>query len=124
MSAVGTTINQLLRLRAKRKKLQRQADEVKAEETRVTEQLMEALLKQKQTKAGSAKATFSLNQRTVCTVEDWKAFHDWIVDNDKPHLLQKRVALEAFRELVEDGEIPAGTKPEQKWFATLTELKS
>ena len=50
----------------------------------------------------------------VPVVEDWDAFYAFIKDNDMLYLLQKRVGAPAYRELLEAGTPPAGTRPFEK----------
>lgn len=52
--------------------------------------------------------TISINKNILPQVVDWDAFYAYIVDNDAFHMLQKRPAAAAFRELHESGEEVAG----------------
>lgn len=68
------------------------------------------------TKAG----TISLNSTTVATVEDWEAFHQWVYENQAGHMLERRVANVAFREMNDLGEEIPGLKPFDKITVSLT----
>lgn len=55
--------------------------------------------------------TISINKTILPQVVDWDEFYQYIVDNEAFHMLQKRPAAAAFRELHEGGEEVAGVEP-------------
>lgn len=59
----------------------------------------------------TAGATFSVSETVVPAVKDWDAFYGYIAANDAFHLLQRRPASTAWRELHERGETVPGTEP-------------
>lgn len=123
-SVLGTQIDKLTRLRAKRMKKQREVDAFKKEESLLTADIQGAMLKGKLYKSSGRMGTFSLKEVIVPKVDDWRALHQFIRQSDKFELLQKRLGTEAYRELIEDGVVPPGTTPEKIWKATLTTLRS
>ena len=52
-------------------------------------------------------ATATITSKTVPTVRDWDTFYAWIMNNNMPQLLQKRVLQTGYKELRDQGiEIP------------------
>jgi hypothetical protein len=55
--------------------------------------------------------TFSVGEAIVPNAEDWEQIHAYITENNALHLLQNRLSVTAYRELLGQGvEIP-GTVP-------------
>ncbi len=119
-SVLGSEIDKLIRLRAKRMKKQKEVDTLKGEEAALTAALVELCGKNKISKASGRYGTFSTKIVVVPTVEDWPAFYKYIARTKSFELLQRRVGVEAFRERVAAGKLPAGTKADTKTQVTLT----
>lgn len=62
-------------------------------------------------KASSGDGTISINETVLPQVVDWDEFYAYIVENDAFHMLQKRPAAAAFREMHESGEKVNGVEP-------------
>lgn len=82
-------------------------DEFRSLESEVLIQLDEQGMEKASTPAGTA----SINETVLPQVTDWDAFYQYMIDNDSLHLLQKRPAAAAFRELNESGEVINGVEP-------------
>lgn len=62
-------------------------------------------------KASAPAGTISINETVLPQVTDWDEFYKYIVDNDAFHMLQKRPAAAAFRELNDGGFKVGGVEP-------------
>jgi len=57
---------------------------------------------------------------TVPIVDDWDQFYQWLWETKSWHLMQRRIAVGAFREVIDSGgEIP-GLRPDEKVDISLT----
>lgn len=87
---------------------------VKKHEERLDEleqELLAAADKQQLTGGKGTKATFAVSESIVPQVNDWDAFHAFIMKENMLHLLQRRAAVPACRELFElKGAIPGVEK--------------
>jgi len=68
--------------------------------------------------------TVSIRETLVANVDDWDAFYEWIYQTKSGHLLERRVANIAFREMNELGEHIPGLEPFMKKSVSLTKGKS
>ena len=62
-------------------------------------------------KASAPSGTISINETVLPQVNDWDEFYKYITDNDAFHLLQKRPAAAAFREMNDGGFKIGGVDP-------------
>lgn len=108
---LGSKIDQLYQLREEYRELNRKIKEIKQSMSELESTIIEDMdnMELKMTRVGRASATIS--EVTVPTVEDWDAAYQYIIENEAPHLLERRVASTAWRELYEAGELVPGTKP-------------
>lgn len=88
---------------------------------------LEAQIKAKITEQGegmkavaSKLGTASITEEIVPNVDDWDAVWEYMKENDAFHLVQKRVATGAFRELMESGQAVPGMRPVPKVNVSLT----
>lgn len=102
------TIERMFQIRQERKNLS-ERDSQLVEEFRG----LEAQVLQELRKNGGDKISFKglgtaiLSENILPNVTDWDAFYEYIQDTGSLHLLQRRVATAAYRELQETGqEIP------------------
>ena len=65
------------------------------------EELMTQLADADMQAASGSKATASVSESVVPKVEDWETFYRYIHRNNAYHLLERRPAVAAFRELLE-----------------------
>lgn len=119
-NVLGSEIDKLIRLRQKRMAAQKKADEIKKEESLLTESLIEICAKQKIEKASGKLGTFSIKMAPFPVVKDWNEFYAYVRKQDAFELLQKRVGVGAWRERVEAGKVPSGTEVSEIWTSTLT----
>lgn len=60
------------------------------------------------------KLSFSISENTVGNVEDWDQVYAYIRDNNAFHLVQRRLANAAYKELLDMGEALPGVVPFNK----------
>jgi len=65
--------------------------------------------------------TFSLSKSVVPSEIDWELFHQWILDNNMLHLLQRRVSGKEYSDMIAMAESIPGVTPFDK--VTLKTLK-
>lgn len=96
-------ISDLKHIRAERKRLA-DLDKLLVEEWRAAEGvLIKRLDEQKVNRVSTDVATATITEEDVPMVLDWDAFYDYLIENRATHLLQRRVATAAWRELVSNG---------------------
>ena len=101
--ALGVMIDGLYERRAKRIELQREVDNMKAEERELQANIMERLHEMKSAKASGLTANATLKQSTVPKVESWPKFYAYVHKHKAFELLHQRIASTAWAEVVEAG---------------------
>jgi hypothetical protein len=96
---LGTLVDNLFDLRAKKGAIQAQIKVLEEDETRLEQQVIDALNAQGLDQARGKKATVSISETDVPQVVDWDEFHAFLIRRKVPHLLQRRVAPNAYREM-------------------------
>ena len=117
---LGATIDKLYALREDRLDQERKIKKMKEEEENFRAQILEALENSGLEKASGGLATCGIKRSTVPLVTDWEMFHAWIRENNRFDLLQKRIAVVAWREMMEDGKLIVGTEAMSDVDITLT----
>ena len=115
---MGACADLLHDTRQKRLELQKKVDELKAEESALTEYIINNLPKSEGGAVGR-KVRVTIVQKQVPQVKDWDAFYEYIRKNAKKGgfaLLNRAVNRSAVREIWEDGKKVPGVEP----FTTLT----
>ena len=64
--------------------------------------------------------TATKTSETVPVVDDWDEFFEWLWETKSWHLLQRRIAVKAFREVIESGGAVPGLRPTDKIDISLT----
>jgi len=104
-------IEQMVAVRDERRKISSRDKELVEEFRSLELEMLTRLDEQGMEKASTSAGTASINETVLPQVVDWDAFYQWMIDNDSLHLLQKRPAAAAFRELNDSGETIAGVEP-------------
>lgn len=104
-------IERLAEVREERRRISARDKELVEEWRRLELEAITRLSDQGMDKASSDAGTISISKTILPQVVDWDAFYAYIVDNDAFHMLQKRPAAAAFRELHDSGEPVAGVEP-------------
>lgn len=119
---LGTMIDQLEGIRAKKRKAQVTVDELD-EQYKALDALIQARLQEEgMGKASGKKATASLSSTVVANVIDWDKLFAYVKKTGYFHLFQRRISDPAFRELAEKKAVP-GIEPFTKLTLSLTTLK-
>jgi hypothetical protein len=106
---LGETIDLLYETRQRRLDLTKQADELKAQETKLKEELLDILSSIGLEKASGQTATVGIRRNEVPLVIEWEDIHQFIKTSDRFDLLQKRLSAPAWRELYQSGILVPGT---------------
>jgi hypothetical protein len=91
----------MFEIRAERKKLADRDKELVAEWESLEAILLGRLEEQGSVRVSSKQGTASIGTQVLPIVEDWDEYWAYMRDNDAPHLLQRRPAVNAYRELLE-----------------------
>ena len=95
-------------LNAKNTALNKQVDDNKKLIAQLEIDLEAAAAAQGLTRGGGTTSTFTIEPETAPQIADWDEFYKFIHENEYYHLLQKRFAVLACRELWELGEVIPG----------------
>lgn len=112
MSKLVTLIEKAAILRADLAEREREVREVKTALGDIEAQVLALMLKDGTEAVRTELATVSVKRTTVPQVSDWDAVYKYIIDNDAPALLQRRLSATAWREYVEAGEVVPGVTEE------------
>ncbi len=107
-------VEKMVTIRDERRSISSRDKELVEEWRKYELDLMKILAEQGMEKVSTPSGTASINKTILPQVVDWDEFYQYIVDNDAFHMLQKRPAAAAFRELQEAGEEVAGVIPYEK----------
>lgn len=122
---LGAAIDELHTLSKERESEQAAFDKKVAEKKQREAQLEQFIMLQLQKMQLSGSrgklAQVSVKPKTVPHVRDWTALHQWIAKAGAFHLLQRRLATTAWKEMVEDGVEIDGIESET--FSTLSVTK-
>lgn len=114
-ASTGDIIKRLVEVRDERRRISNRDKELVAEWRSLELELMIRLDEQGMKKASTDDGTASITTTVLPQVVDWDAFYKYMLENDSLHLLQRRPAAAAFRELNASGEVIPGVEPyEQK----------
>lgn len=97
---LGSLVDSLFELRAKKGGLQAQLSVLDEEETQLEQAVLDALQAQGLDSARGTKASVSVSKTVVPQVADWAEFEKFVLRRKATHLLQRRLAVNACREMV------------------------
>jgi hypothetical protein len=112
--SVGSMIDEFYELRQQHAEYERAKKDVKAQMELLQIKIIEELDKQELGLGRGRRASASITEEVMPNVEDWDEFKKYIFDNDSLHLLERRPAAAAWRELLDAGELVPGTTPFKK----------
>lgn len=75
--------------------------EIKAQQEKITEQMMKLCEEQNLDSLRTSAGTISRRVRTTYWPSDWEKMHRFLKDNDALHLLEKRISSLAMKEFLE-----------------------
>ena len=107
---LGSLIDRYYEMRTKRIEAAREVDKMKRQELEIKQQIMVEMDTNGLGKVTGQVATAGITTNIVPEVEDWEAVHKYIREHDRFDLLQKRLSVVAWRDMVLDGgELVPGT---------------
>lgn len=112
--SLGALADELYALREQKGELSAQLRLLTQEETKIEEEMLAAMAKQDITQVRGRVSTISVSKSKVPHVVDWAALHKYIQRHGALQLLQRRVSVEAYRELLNDGMTPPGIQEFEK----------
>lgn len=104
-------VEKMLEIRDERRRISKRDKELIEDFRSLELEVLTQLDEQGMEKASTSAGTASINETVLPQVVDWDKFYQYMINNDSLHLLQKRPAAAAFRELNESGETIDGVEP-------------
>lgn len=101
---IGRCADDLADVRQLRLAMQKQVDAVAKRESELRDHIIDNLSVGDDTGAAGKKYRAQIKTDTKPTVTDWEDVYDYIVDNDRFDLLQKRLGDKAIAEIWDEGE--------------------
>ena len=118
---IGTAIKKAVALRDERLALQRKADSIKEIEQELHSHIIAMLRKQKSQSAKAGGHVATIVHKQIASIIDWPTFFKWMVDNDASDCVQKRIAISAVQDRIDNGmRPPHGVALEEKLDLSLT----
>lgn len=114
IAANGTAVDQLIKLREKKRDLEASVKSLEGQIEDMQSQLLEQMEASGTDKLSGKLGTASISTSVVANVEDWDALYPYIAKNKLWHLLQRRVSDPAYRELLDAGKKVPGVQPFNK----------
>jgi hypothetical protein len=109
---LGALVDSMWATREEKRALEAEVSKVQARIDEIEEQLIGRMTDQELESVKGTKATVSFGQPTVTAkVVDWEAFLAYIYKNKYGHLLQRRPADPAYRELLALNKVVPGVEP-------------
>lgn len=108
---IGMLIDQMHAKREEKRLVSKQLDELDEAYRALETQLLALMDAQKTTKGAGAVASASVSETVVANVEDWDKFHAYIHKMKAYHLLERRPAQAAVRELFQMSKTVPGVTP-------------
>ncbi len=107
-------VKRMVEIRDERRKISARDSELITEWKSMEIELLTRLDEQGVEKASTGDGTASIIETVLPQVVDWDEFYKWMIEEDSLHLLQRRPAAAAFRELNDSGVTIAGVEPYTK----------
>lgn len=104
-------MERMFEIRSERKTLSERDSELVQEWEKLEQILLGRFDEQGSVRVTSRQGTASISEQTLAIVEDWDAVDNYIIQNRATHLLQRRVAVGAYREMLAAGQSVPGTRP-------------
>jgi NADPH-dependent 7-cyano-7-deazaguanine reductase QueF len=101
---IGAAADMIYELRAKRLDKAKEVEAIKKDEQDLEEHII-ALLESQNLKSGRGKvATVTISQKDTPALLDYEKFAKYLKKTGNVHLLQKRLATTAIKEMMDDGQ--------------------
>jgi hypothetical protein len=109
--SVGSLIDELYDLNQQKKELNQKLEDLKHEAAEVEQLIFAALDHEDLTQCRGRVGKVTITVSDVPTVVDWDRFQEYILQTRALHLLERRPAVMAWRELHQSGEVVPGVNP-------------
>lgn len=110
----GVIVDKYLRLHREIKDAEKKLEIMLAPKNEKLKELEQELFKifreEKSEKIGSSEGTISYSKKPVPTAKDWEKVYAYIYKHKAGFLLEKRISVSAFRELLENGKTIPGVE--------------
>lgn len=120
---IGTQIDQLWKLKEKKKVAESAVKEISAKIKEKEDSIFDTISKEKLEGAVGKLARCSIRKSTVGNIVDWNQFCKYMSRTKAWDMVQKRIALQAYRARLEDGKKVPGVEAFTKVSLSLTKLK-
>lgn len=121
-NTLGDKIEELAALRDQKRALNAELKDINKAFEALEIEILDLLDQQGTQFAGSNRHRATISESTVPTVTDWDEFYAYVLQQQAPYLLERRVSVAAWRELVESGEPVPGTEPYTRRSLSLRKL--
>lgn len=120
MADLGDLIDKLTELKVQRTFHEKQAEKFASEAAVVEEEIIHTMADQHLDKAAHGGTQVTPKEHTYAHVEAWDKLYDFIQENKYWHLLEKRVSVTGYRELLDLGRTVPGVIPFVKTKLSVT----
>lgn len=120
-NTLNSLITHLRDLRTEKKRLDYEANEIAKRIAAVEHEIIDAMDDQQIIESKSQAGKVILGEAVYPQVQDWDAFHNWILENHYLHFLERRAAVLAYREALGQGIAVPGVLPYTKRKITFKE---
>lgn len=117
---LGEAIDALYQARAKRLAAAKEVKELQVLETAAKAEVFQQLKDAGLEKASGKLATAGITKDDIPFITDWEKVHEYIKENDRFDLLQRRINVVAWRDLFKDGIRVPGTEAAVDFDLSLT----
>ena len=108
--SMGRCADEYHEIRQLRLDMQKEVDVVAAREKQYKDYMIETLLVSEDTGAAGKKYRVQIKSKVRPSANDWEAVHQFIWDNDRFDLLQKRLSDKAVQEMWDNNEAVPGVE--------------
>lgn len=108
---LGACVDKILALRDSRAKLEKQAEDIKSQETMLKEHVLNSFNKSDVEGAKGKAAVASIQRKTVARVNDWDKFYGYIAKEKAWDMLQRRPNDAAYNARLNNEEQVPGVEP-------------
>lgn len=120
---LGQAIDSLYEARAERLAKAKEVKDLQTKEATAKAQVLVLLRESGLEKASGKLATAGITTEDIPHVKDWDAIFEYIKDNDRFDLVQRRIGVVAWRDLWRDGVLVPGTEAAVDVDISLTKSK-
>lgn len=117
---LGSMIDILSNLKKRKAYHQKEVDDIAVDIEKVENDIIHLMVEMKLDKAAYNGVTIAPKEHTYAHVEDWAQLYKFIEDEHYLHLLEKRVSVTGYRELLELGRQVPGVVPFVKTKLSVT----